>query len=145
MPALQRTGASSDPGLYAAALVTAALVAGSIDITAARQLGEQAVQAARELGDDRLLIRSLAVLCSTHYFAGEPERGIPFGQESVQRARQLGDDVLLAESLMLYLLTSGLIDPARAGQLLTEAIACTERSATSSLTLSCTTTPALLP
>ena len=60
-----------------------------------------------------------------HYFAGEPETGRPFGQESVERARRLGDDVLLAVSLRGYLLT---IDPARSGQLFSEAIACTERS-----------------
>ena len=73
----------------------------------ARQLAEQAVQVARGLGDDRLLITALAELCSTHFFAGEPDIGLPFGQESVERARRLGDDVLLAASLLLYLQVIG--------------------------------------
>ena len=63
-----------------------------------------------------------------YYFVGQPERGLPLGQESVERARQLGDDVVLGRSLMACLLPSDLIDPARSGQLFTEAIACTERS-----------------
>jgi tetratricopeptide (TPR) repeat protein len=67
----------------------------------------------------------LAALCAMCFFAGEPEAGRPFGQESVERARRLGDDALLARSLLSYLMT---IDPARSGQLFSEAIACTERS-----------------
>ena len=125
VPALQRPGARADPGLYAAAVVTAAHAAQIIDNAAARQLGEQAVEVARQLGDDRLLISALACLCGAYFFAGEPEKGLPLGQEAVERARQLGDDVLLAASLRGYLLT---IDPARSLPLYTEAIACTERS-----------------
>ena len=63
--------------------------------------------------------------CSAHFFAGEPDLGLPFGQESVERARPLGDDVLLAASLLLYLQAMGV---AASGQLFGEAIACTERS-----------------
>jgi predicted ATPase/DNA-binding XRE family transcriptional regulator len=125
VPALQRPAARADPGLFAAALITATVVAKFIDATMARQFAEQAVQVARELGDDRLLIKALAELCSAHFFAGEPGRGLPFGQESVERARPLGDDVLLAASLLLYLQAIGL---AQSGQLFGEAIACTERS-----------------
>ena len=110
VPALQRPEACADPGLFAAALITATVVAKFIDATMARQFAEQAVQVARGLGDDRLLITALAELCSTHFFAGEPDMGLPFGQESVQRARPLGDDVLLAASLLLYLQVIG---PAR--------------------------------
>jgi tetratricopeptide (TPR) repeat protein len=91
----------------------------------ARQFGEQAVEAARGLGDDRLLSTALAELGSTHFFAGEPDLGLPFGQEAVERARLLGDDVLLAATLLLYLQVIG---PAASGQLFAEAIACTERS-----------------
>ena len=91
----------------------------------ARQFAEQAVGAARGLGDDRLFIKALAELCSAHFFAGEPDLGLPFGQESVERARPLGDDLLLAASLLLYLQAIG---PAASGQLFGEAIACTERS-----------------
>ena len=65
----------------------------------ARQYGEQAVEFARQLGDVRLLISALGVLSSVHYFAGEPERGLPLGQEAVEGARTLGDDVLLVEAL----------------------------------------------
>ena len=124
-PALQRPGARADPGLFAAALITATVVAKFVDAPMARQFAEQAVEAARGLGDDRLLIKALAELCSAHFFAGEPDLGLPFGQEAVERARPLGDDVVLAASLLLYLQAIG---PAASGQLFGEAIACTERS-----------------
>ncbi len=124
-PALQRPEAGADPGLFAAALITATVVAKFIDATMARQFAEQAVEAARGLGDDRLLTKALAELCSAHFFAGQPDLGLPFGQEAVQRARPLGDDVLLAATLLLYLQAIGL---APSGQLFGEAIACTERS-----------------
>jgi predicted ATPase/class 3 adenylate cyclase len=126
VPALQRPEACADPGLFAAALITATVVAKFIDATTARQFAEQAVEVARGLGDDGLLITALAELCSTHFFAGQPDRGLPFGQESVERARPLGDDVLLAGSLLLYLQAIG--PAAQAGPLFGEAIACTERS-----------------
>ena len=125
VPVLRRPDARADPALFAAALDVAAVVASLIDVVTARQLAEQAVQVARQLGDERLLSRALGVLCGAHFFAGEPETGRRFGQESVERARRLGDDVLLAQSLLGYLMT---IDPARSGQLFTEAIACTGRS-----------------
>jgi predicted ATPase/class 3 adenylate cyclase len=125
VPVLKRPEARADPELFAAALVTAAVVAWFIDVATARHLAEQAVQVARQLGDDRPLISALASLCGAYYFAGELERGLPPGQESVERARRLGDDVLLAVSLRGYLQT---VDPAQSGQLFTEAIACTERS-----------------
>ncbi len=124
-PVLQRPEACADPGLFAAALITATVVAKFVDPTMARQFAEQAVEAARGLGDDRLLIKALAELCSAHFFAGEPDLGLPFGLESAERARPLGDDVLLAASLLLYLQAIG---PAPSGQLFDEAIACTERS-----------------
>ena len=128
VPALRRPDARADPGLFAAALHTAAFAAEFIDLATARQLAEQAVQVARQLGDDRLLIRSLGRLCGACFFAGELEAGLPFGRESVERARRLGDDVLLAQSLLGYLMTIGTIDPAGTLPLYTEAIACTERS-----------------
>ena len=124
-PALQRPDARADPGLFAAALITATVVAKFVDATMARQFAEQAVETARGLGDDRLLIKALAELCSAHFFAGEPDLGLPFGQEAVERARPLGDDVVLAASLLLYLQAFG---PAASGQLFGEAIASTERS-----------------
>ena len=111
VPALQRPEARADPALFAAALITAAVVAKFIDATMARQFAEQAVEVARGLGDDRLLIKALAELCSVHFFAGEPDIGLPFGQESVERARPLGDDVLLAASLLLYLQAIGAAHP----------------------------------
>ena len=128
LPVLDRPEARTDSRLFAAALVTAATVGGRSDIARARQLGEQAVTLARRLNDDRLLIDALATLGFVCYLAGEPKRGLPLGREAVQRARQLGDDVLLGISLTNYLLCEALIDPAHAGPLFTEAIACTQRS-----------------
>jgi predicted ATPase/class 3 adenylate cyclase len=126
-PALDRPEARADPQLFTAALVAVAYGRGP-DMTAALQRGEQAVAAARRLGDEQLLIPSLASLCGNYYFAGRPEKGLPLGQESLERARRLGDDVLLGGSLLGFLLSADPIDPARAGQLFAEAIACTERS-----------------
>jgi tetratricopeptide (TPR) repeat protein len=60
--------------------------------------------------------------------AGQPEQSFPLGQEAVERARQLGDDFLLCFSLPSWLLASDLMDPARAGELYTEAIAAAGRS-----------------
>jgi predicted ATPase/class 3 adenylate cyclase len=128
VPALRRPDAHADPALFAAALVTATIVASSIDLPTARQLAEQAVQVARQLDDERLLSRSLGALCGACFFAGEMEAGRPFGQESAERARRLGDDVLLGWSLLSYLMIVGTIDLARAGPLYAEAIACTDRS-----------------
>jgi predicted ATPase len=125
-PVLGRPDADADPGLFAAALFTAARTGSHLP--AARHFAEQAVQVARALGDDRLLISALMVLCKMHYFAGEPEAALPFGQESVERARRLGDDVLLGESLLIYLMPLGTIDPTRCPPLYAEAFACTGRS-----------------
>jgi predicted ATPase len=125
VPVLRRPDARADPGLFVGALVTAVRAAIFIDMATARQFAEQGVKVARRQGDDRLLSRSLAALCAAYYWAGELEAGRPFGQESVERARRLGDDVQLGVSLLLYL---RIIDPAQAGQLVGEAIACTERS-----------------
>jgi predicted ATPase/class 3 adenylate cyclase/DNA-binding CsgD family transcriptional regulator len=126
VPSVRRPDADADLPLFAAALVTAALTASWVDISASRSLAEQAVQVSRQLRDDSLLSRALAALCTACYFAGEPETGRPFGQESVELARRLGDDVLLAESLAHYFLTVG--PAAQSPQLFREAIACTERS-----------------
>jgi predicted ATPase len=128
VPAVRRPDARADPALFAAVLVTATIVASSIDLPTARQLAEQAVQVARQLDDERLLSRSLGALCGACFFAGEMEAGRPFGEESVERARRLGDDVLLAWSLLSNLMIVGTIDLARSGPLYAEAIACTERS-----------------
>ena len=128
LPVLDRPEARADPELFGTALVSAALAARYVDIAAARRLGEHAVTLARQLGTGRLLIESLAALSTVYYYAGEPERGLPLAREAVKRARQLGDDVLLGESLTDYLMCDALIDPVHAKPLLTEAIACTQRS-----------------
>jgi tetratricopeptide (TPR) repeat protein len=128
LPVLDRPEARTDSGLFAAALVTAATVACRVDMARARQLGEQAITLARHLNDDRQLIDALATFAFVCHLAGDPERGLPLGREAVQRARQLGDDVLLGMSLMDYLACEALIDPAHAGPLFAEAIACTQRS-----------------
>jgi predicted ATPase/class 3 adenylate cyclase len=124
-PALARPEARADPALFAEALVAAQIAAVWIDPAACRQMGEEAVQIARGLGDDRLLIMSLAVQGQTYFFAGELDRALTLSQEAVERGRQLGDDVLLALALLSCLLPT---DPALAGPLCAEAIACTERS-----------------
>jgi predicted ATPase len=128
LPVLDRPGARADRELFGTALVTAAIAARYADVTAAQRLGDQAVQLARQLGTSRLLIESLAALSFACYFAGQLERGLPPGREAVERARQLSDDVLLGTSLMEYLHCYALIDPAHAGPLFTEAVACTRRS-----------------
>jgi predicted ATPase/class 3 adenylate cyclase len=128
LPALDRPEAQANPQLFAAALLTAGIAARYVDIAAALRLGEQAVELARDLDAGRLLIESLAEFSATCYHSGEPERGLVPGREAVERARQLGDDVLLGVSLTGYLLCGAFTDPAPAGQLLTEAVACTQRS-----------------
>jgi tetratricopeptide (TPR) repeat protein len=128
LPVLDRPGASADPRLFGAALVTVTGIAPLVDIASARQYGDQAVDLARRLGDDRLLTDALGMLSAMHFFAGEPGRGLPLAREAVDRARQLGDDVLLGRSLMICLLSGGLIEPDQSARLLAEAIACTERS-----------------
>jgi predicted ATPase/class 3 adenylate cyclase len=128
MPALDRPEAGADPELFGTALLTAAFAARLVDIAITRRLGEQAVTLARQLDAGPLLIQSLAALSYFCYLAGEPEQGLPPGQEAVERARRLGDNVLRGESLTDYLLCDALIDPAHAGPLFTEAIACTQRS-----------------
>jgi predicted ATPase/class 3 adenylate cyclase len=128
LPVLDRPGAGADPGLFVAALVTVAGLAPLVDIAPARRYGHQAVELARQLGDDRLLADALGMLSAVHFFAGEPDRGLPLGREAVDRARQLGDDVLLGRSLMICQLSGDLIEPAQSARLLAEAIACAERS-----------------
>jgi len=128
IPVLDRPEAQADQGLFGTSLVTAAIAARYADIAAALRLGDRAVTLARQLDASRLLIESLAALSFVCYFAGKPGQGLPPGQEAVDRARLLGDDVLLGMSLMEYLHCYAITDPARAGPLFTEAIACTQRS-----------------
>ena len=128
MPVLERPEASADPSLFGAALVTVTCIAPRVDIAPARQYGDRAVELARRLGDDWLLADALAMLSATHFFAGEPDRGLALGREAVDRARQLGDDGLLGRNLMIYLMSGDLIEPAQSARLLAEAIARTERS-----------------
>ncbi len=127
-PVLNQPGARADRELFAAALITTVLAARYVDIVAARQLGDQAVTLARQLGNARLLAESLATLSAVYYYIGEPQRGLPPGREAVELARQLDDDVLFGQSLADFLLCDTLIDPAHAGPLFAEAIACTLRS-----------------
>jgi predicted ATPase/class 3 adenylate cyclase len=127
-PVLDRPEAQADLELFGAALVSAVFAARFADIAAALRLGKQVIKLARQLHADRLLIESLAALCAAYYYAGQPKRGISPGREAIRRARMLGDDVLLGVSLANYLLCDALIDPAGAGPLFTEAIACTRRS-----------------
>jgi predicted ATPase/class 3 adenylate cyclase len=125
---LDRPEARADPELFGAALVTATLTARFVDVAAAVRLGDRAVALARQIGADRLLVESLAAVSYLCYLAGEPRRGLPPGREAVERARRLGDDVLLGESLTDYLFCDAHVNPAHAGPLFAEAIACTQRS-----------------
>ena len=127
-PVLDRPDARADPALFGEALVTAALTARFVDVSAALRRGEQAVTVARQTGADRLLIESLAALSYLCYLTGEPQRGLSPGQEAVERARQLGDDVLLGESLTDYLFCDAHVNPAHAAPLFPEAIASIQRS-----------------
>jgi predicted ATPase/DNA-binding XRE family transcriptional regulator/Tfp pilus assembly protein PilF len=128
IPVLERPEARADPGLFGAALVTAAFAALQWDQAITTRLGEQGVELARQSGDEWLLTESLTALCMACYFAGQLDRALHLGEESVQHARQLGDDVVLGRSLLGCLLSMSSIDPARCEQLYSEAIGCTERS-----------------
>jgi predicted ATPase/transcriptional regulator with XRE-family HTH domain len=128
MPVLDRPEARADPELFGLALIVAASAASLVDPAITRRLSEQAVEHARQFDGQRLLINSLVNLSNCYYWAGEQNRGFPLGQEAVERARLLGDDVLLGDSLRIYLYYSDFIDPAQARSLLTEALACVQRS-----------------
>ncbi|HEY2507544.1 MAG TPA: adenylate/guanylate cyclase domain-containing protein [Streptosporangiaceae bacterium] len=126
-PVLARPEARSDLTLYARAALT---VMDGQSFTAglgALQLGEDVLHVARQVGDRRLLIEALGQLCGMHYFAGEPEQGIPYGVQAVELARRLGDDALLAGSIMEYLLCLDVTNPADASPLYREGIACAQR------------------
>ncbi len=124
VPALRRPDAASDPGLYAEALVSAARAIITADLAAGVQFIGQAADIANALGDDRLLILSRGTQSLGYFACGKIELARRIGQESVERARELGDDLLLGMSLRTYLLS---VEPAKAGPLYAEAIACTER------------------
>jgi hypothetical protein len=126
--ALERPEAQTEPELLSGASVTVAGLVGAIDVQTTQRAGERAVRLARQLGDERLLTLALGLTCAVYYFAGDSAKGFPLGKEAVERARRVGDDVLLGQMLVLFLLCSQGIDPASTEQLLTEAIACTQRS-----------------
>jgi predicted ATPase/class 3 adenylate cyclase len=125
VPVLSRPEAATDPGLFAEALVAAALHTMMTDRPTSLRLAEKADEVADALGDDRLLILSRYLLCFAYSYAGQPERARPLGADAVQRARQLGDDRLLGMSLGVQ---ADAADAAAAGPLYAEALACTERS-----------------
>jgi tetratricopeptide (TPR) repeat protein len=127
-PVLERPEATLDPQRLVGALLTAATAASLNDPPTARRLAERAVEIARQLDDDRWLIRSLAVLCGAHNFAGDPETARVCGEEAVARARVLGDDRLLSESLSRFLIGGTVLDQGHVEELYREAIACAERS-----------------
>lgn len=128
LPVLERSEARANPRLFGAALVVVTAVSPFVDLAPGRRSGEQAVELGRELHDERLLTDALSMLSAACFFFGEMDLGLTLGQEAVERARQLGDDVLLGQSLMGSLFSSPLVQPDQSGQLLAEAIACTERS-----------------
>jgi predicted ATPase len=130
LPVLRRPDAAADPALYAEALIVAAEVTLFTDTHTSLRLAEEADEVAGRLGDDRLLALSRAMLATSYYFVGAPERGQPLGAESVQLARQLGDDVLLGRSLLAYATCiGGTVDATRIGAAVyAEGLACAERS-----------------
>jgi predicted ATPase/class 3 adenylate cyclase len=135
IPVLGRPGAQADTAIYVGSLITVAFGARFVDIVTARRYAEQAVEVARRLGEDRSLAEALAILCAVCYFAGDSEAGFPLGEEGVALGRSLHDDVILGQSLAMFLLASKVVDPARSGELFSEAIACTRRSGDHFLTL----------
>jgi predicted ATPase len=128
VPVLERPDAEADPELLCRCLVTAALMASSVEIETSVRLGGRAVEIARRLENERLLTESLWVLCASRYFAGEAEKGFACGEEAVEHARTLADDALLGESLAMFLLCCDVVHPERTDDLYTEAIACADRS-----------------
>ena len=124
VPVLSRPEAAVDAALFAEALVCAARAVVTVDVAAGLQFAGQAAEMAAALGDDRLLILARGTQCFGYFGSGKLEQARRVGQESVERSRKLGDDLLLGMSLRSYLLSS---EPAEAGRLYAEAIACTER------------------
>ena len=127
-PVLERPEVLTEPRLLVEALITASILGRNVAMQSAQRLASRAVEMAREVDDDRLAVRSLVTLGGAHYFSGDQEKALPLGKECVERARSYDDDDLLAVSLGLYLMCSQIVDPVRSQELLTEAIACTERS-----------------
>ena len=128
-PVLDRPAARADLALYGRALVTALTTSSGRDAATIERYGLYAVEIGRELHDEELLADALGRLSGTYYFAGQPEKGVPYGEESVEHARRLGDDVLLAASLMSYLLCLDSVQPDRSESLFAEAIALAQRTA----------------
>ena len=70
VPVLRRPDADADPALFAAALITAAIVASLIDLPTARQLAEQAGPGRPSAGRRaKLLSRALAAMCGAYLHA----------------------------------------------------------------------------
>jgi tetratricopeptide (TPR) repeat protein len=125
---LDRPEARRDPALRSSALVTAAMTARTVDLTLARRLAEEAIEIAREIDEDRLLVDAGIAACSVFYFLGMLERGLAYGEDAVERARHTGDDTLLGASLAFLLLCSDGVHPERSDELMTEAVACVDRT-----------------
>jgi len=125
VPVLGRPEAAADPALLAEALVTAANLTATTDLTTSLQFAQQAEEAASSLSHDRLVVLARATLSVVYYLAGQLDRARSAARDAVERARHLGDDVLLALSLNRYAVA---VDPASAEPLYAEAIASTERS-----------------
>ncbi len=124
VPALERPDARADPALFAAALIAVSAAPVSPTWPQHGTLLSRPSRLARGLGDDRLIIRALASLCAVCVFAGEPRRDFRSGR-SRSSAAACSATTSCWPSACSYLLTVG---PARSGQLLADAIACTERS-----------------
>ena len=74
VPVLRRPEASTDPALFAEALVVAAFLTVFTDMPTSLPLAEQAAEVAGGLGDARLLILSRLMLGGAYHYAGQPER-----------------------------------------------------------------------
>ena len=128
VPVLERPEARLDPGLRGSALVTAAMAARTVDLSLAERLVEEAIEIARKVDEDRLFVNAGIAACMFFYFAGMPEKGLAYGDDAVERARLTGDDTLLGPSIAFFLLCSDRVHPERTDDLMTEAVACVERT-----------------
>ena len=92
------------------------------EMLAAVELFDHAAQIARRTGDQRLLVESLALGCSSEAFVGDSERATVLGQESLAIARDLADPRLVGDALSFLALAHVATEPEAGRELLVEAL-----------------------
>ena len=98
VPALRRPDARADPALFGAALVTAAMVAYSIDVATARQLGEQAVRLAQQIGWENAIVP--ANLGDVLRAEGDPAGARSTVEAALRISRRNGDTLDMAYAIL---------------------------------------------